>query len=171
MSNDINANDFLVDDEDVPFGGDHDPADMGPPAHGKQKGRSTPAKRAKARAANVVYGLGDRIDNVAAQHNELVAQQQESLSDMSRRTEDAISKENDSRLKQIRDQEERDHELKMEAMRQEGLIARLNASHPQNQQHQQETDPSGGIRVFDPNSKQFNYGHNLTIDQNGPRFW
>lgn len=158
-----------ADDENPMFGDEVPPADeMGPIDEGKPGGRrNTPGRRAKARAAAVVYG--DPFEAVKAQHEASVQQQQDSLADMSRRTEDAIAKENDSRVQQAKEQADREHEMQMEAMRHNNIIERLNTMKsiiPQ-QQHDQSAPDTPSLRWWNPDTKQFEYGTKFYSGPNG----
>jgi len=78
------------------------------------------------------------------------------------KTEHYIAKENESRVRQINDEEERQHELDLEAMKQKGLIDRLGAMQPQGPSPQNEGGP---LRVWD--GKTWKYGSRVTIGGGG----
>ena len=160
-----------ADDENPMFGDEVPPAEeMGPVQDGKPGGkRTTPGRRAKARAAAVVYG--DPIAAAKARHEALVQEGEATLADMSRRTEEAIARENESRVRQAKDQADREHEMQMERMRQQGALERLNAIHSQ----QQKAPPASpgqdnSLRRWNPQTKQWEYGSRLTIGKGGTSF-
>lgn len=155
-----------LDDNQPEFKDEVPPAnEMGPIDAGKPGGKkNSPGKRAKATAAAVVYG--DPIAAAMARHEALVQEGEDTLNDMSRRTEDAIAKENDSRVQQVREQDEREHEKEMERIRQQGALERLNAIHAQRQAPQSQPSEGSGLRHWNPQTMQWEYGNTMTI---GPR--
>lgn len=158
-----------ADDENPMFIDEVPPVDeMGPIDEGKPDGkRNTAGRRAKARAAAVVYG--DPFAAIKAQHAASVQQQQDSLAEMSRRTEDAIAKENESRVRQEREQQEREHEMQMEAMRHNNIIERLGALKSAAPQPQPEQPNPGGssLRWWNSDKKQWEYGTKFYSGPNG----
>lgn len=158
-----------ADDENPMFGDEVPPADeMGPIDEGKPGGRkNTPGRRAKARAAAVVYG--DPFAAVKARHEALVQEGEDKLNEMSRRTEDAIAKENESRVRQAREQQEREHEMQMEQMRHSNIIERLNTmkSITPQQQPDQSAPGAPSLRWWNPDTKQFEYGTKFYSGPNG----
>lgn len=83
-------------------------------------------------------------------------------------TMDAWKAENDSRVAQMREMRRMQHEKDIEAMRQEGLLRRLAAAQagapesvfPQdvnNQGMRYKKDPGGMMRIFNPDTMQFDY--------------
>jgi len=78
------------------------------------------------------------------------AEQAQMLGDMGDQAEQAIGLENYSRVSQMRERERMNHELDLEAMRRDALLARLQQFAPQPGQ-----DGEDGVRVFDPASGMY----------------
>jgi hypothetical protein len=78
------------------------------------------------------------------------AEQAALLDDMGDQAEKAIGLENYSRVSQMRERERMNHELDLEAMRRDALLARLQQFSPQRSQ-----DGEDGVRVFDPASGMY----------------
>jgi hypothetical protein len=79
--------------------------------------------------------------------------------------EEAFRDENDSRVAQSRENRRMGFARDMEAMRQEGLLKRLQAMN--DSQYDRPDAPSqqgGGIGVFNPNTRQFEYGSRLVTE-------
>jgi len=129
------------------------PAQQPPPPQPEQpQPANNPQGRAMQQAQAVVYGnpfTQDPYGNLASQRRSLD------------RTEAYIAKENDSRVRQARDEAERQHERELEMIKQKGLIDRLGSM-----QSQGSPPSSGGpLRVFD--GKTTRYGRRVKIGRGG----
>lgn len=162
-------------EEDEPMFLDQAPPaeDMGPvdekAAGGKKPPRklNTPAKRAQAIAANVVFA--NPIAQAQAMHAASVQHQGAVMQDSLDRTMAAIDKENYSRVDQVREERQRQHELQLESMRQQGALDRLNAMHQARSGSAGGPEgPGGGLRWWNPKTRQWEYGTRFRIDGNGP---
>lgn len=84
------------------------------------------------------------------------------LERMGDNVEEAMRDENDSRVSQMREAKRMQHAKELEAMRQEGLLQRLQAMNDSSYE-QPAPAPGGPVGVFDPEAGQFRY-------YNGVRF-
>lgn len=124
-------------------------------------------------------GLGPSPPPAAAQQQPLVlapamhvhmpeADERSPLERMGDNVEDAYRRENDSRVEQAREARRLGFARDMEAMRQEGLLQRLQAMNESSYEPAQRPQ-SGGIGVFNPYTHQFEYGSQL-VNENGVRY-
>lgn len=96
------------------------------------------------------------------------ADERSPLERMGDNVEDAYRRENDSRVEQAREARRLGFARDMEAMRQEGLLQRLQAMNESSYEPAQRPQ-SGGIGVFNPYTHQFEYGSQL-VNENGVRY-
>jgi hypothetical protein len=133
------------------------PADPPPAAPPPPPAGNNQQARAMNQAHSVVYGA-PVIDPT---HMSNLMESQRSLS----KTESYIAKENESRVEQLKEEAERQHEKEMLAMKQQGrdressLIDRLG----------KESSRGGSLRVWDPASKSWKYGNKLQVGRGGAR--
>ena len=82
------------------------------------------------------------------------------------KTEHYIAEENKSRVDQLKDEAERQHELEMETLKQKGLIDRLGAMQGGDPYSQ---NSGGPLRVWD--GKTTRYGNRVTIGRDGTQVY
>jgi len=137
------------------------PAQPAPPQQPPPQQPPHPANNQHGRAMNqahaVVFappGIPDPYGNLSSSRYALD------------KTEHYIAEENKSRVDQLKDEAERQHELEMETLKQKGLIDRLGAMQGGDQYPQ---NSGGPLRVWD--GKTTRYGSRVTIGRDGTQVY